>query len=168
MTTARRPSFKAAWGAFQQVRGDVKEVGKFLGGKIEINTELGRNGGYTNACPIRMSYVLNYTGFPIHAGHGFKISTGADRKNYLIRINDMVQYLKINFGAPDKVVDRPPLPDDFWDMQGIILVEGDGWDNARGHVTLWDGSHCADTCHMYGDPKNWPFSPQKASIWVLK
>lgn len=163
-----RPSFSAAWGAFQQVRKPVKEVGKVIGGHVQINTEMGRNGGFMNACPIRMSHVLNVTGFPIRAGHGFKISTGADGKNYLIRINDMVQYLRITFGKPDKVVNHVPTTEDFKGLQGIVLIEGHGWDNASGHVTLWDGAQCADTCHFSGDPENGTFTPVKASIWLLK
>lgn len=46
------------------VRVPVGEVGKKIGGNVQTNIEL-PEGGFRNACPIRMSYVLNKTGFPI-------------------------------------------------------------------------------------------------------
>lgn len=40
----------------------VADVGRIIGGNVGQNI----SGGYfENACPIRMSYVLNATGFPI-------------------------------------------------------------------------------------------------------
>lgn len=52
-------------------------------------------------------------------------------------------------------------------MQGIIGVKGHGWSNAAGHVTLWNGTQCSDTCHLMSDPDNGPFVPDTASIWKL-
>jgi hypothetical protein len=51
--------------------------------------------------------------------------------------------------------------------KGIIVVKGQGWSNARGHVTLWDGSFCSDACHLLRDPDNGLFVPETASLWVL-
>lgn len=57
-----RPSFNAAWLAFRKVNHSVADVGSIIGGNVGQNI----TGGYfQNACPIRMSYVLNATGFPI-------------------------------------------------------------------------------------------------------
>lgn len=41
------------------------------------------------------------------------------------------------------------------------------WDNAAGHVTLWNGIICADTCHLVIDPGNGKFIPDVAALWVL-
>ncbi|WP_311765917.1 MULTISPECIES: hypothetical protein [unclassified Caballeronia] len=49
----------------------------------------------------------------------------------------------------------------------MIVVKGHGWSNARGHVTLWDGSFCSDACHLLRDPDNGLFVPETASLWVL-
>ncbi|HEY0491405.1 MAG TPA: T6SS effector amidase Tae4 family protein [Telluria sp.] len=76
-------------------------------------------------------------------------------------------YLERVFGKPDKTV-RAPKPANFSGMKGIIVVKGHGWVNAKGHVTLWDGSGCSDTCHLMRDPENGPFVPEIASLWVLK
>ena len=59
-----RPSFNNAWAAFMAVKIPVAEVGKKIGGNVQRNIEM-PVGGFENACPIRMSYVLNNTDFPI-------------------------------------------------------------------------------------------------------
>jgi hypothetical protein len=162
-----RPSFKGAWAAFSEVNVPVASVGKKIGGFVQKNIELQGPGRFENACPIRMSYVLNRTGYPIAAGRSFKAVSGADQKQYLYKIEDMMNYLEYRFGKPDKMV-KAPKPSDFAGMKGIIVVKGHGWKNAKGHVTLWNGTDCSDTCHLTNDPDNGPFIPETASIWVLK
>lgn len=56
-----RPLFNKAWSLFSEVNVDVKSAGEKIGGKVKFNIE---NGIFANACPIRMSYVLNYSGTP--------------------------------------------------------------------------------------------------------
>lgn len=164
---ARRPSFNSAWSAFMAVRLPVKDVGKRIGGKVQENTELPIDKGrFQNACPIRMSYVLNHTGFPIPKSGRYSSVSGADRRWYLYKVPDMMTYLEQTFGKPDKTV-KSPKPSDFTGMKGIIVVKGHGWNNAVGHVTLWNGTTCSDTCHLMADPDNGTFTPDTASIWVL-
>jgi hypothetical protein len=158
-----RPSFNSAWSAFMAVRIPVAEVGKKIGGNVQKNVDAQI---FQNACPIRMSYVLNATGFPIVKGIGYETVSGSDKRRYLFRVNDMMDYLVRNFGKPDKTV-KAPKPTDFANMKGIIVVKGHGWSNAKGHVTLWDGTKCSDTCHLMHDPDNGPFVPETASLWIL-
>ncbi len=113
-----------------------------------------------------MSYVLNMTGFPIRKSPQYAMVSGADHHQYIYRVADMMSYLERTFGKPDKVV-KSPKPSDFVKMKGIIVVKGRGWDNARGHVTLWDGLRCSDSCHLMNDPDNGPFIPETAAIWLL-
>lgn len=160
----RRPSFSSAWSAFADVRIPVAEVGKKIGGKVQVNIEANI---FQNACPIRMSYVLNKTGFPIARSSGYASVSGADMMQYLYRVNDMMGYLEQRFGKPDKTASSP-TPSDFSAMKGIIVVKGHGWANARGHVTLWNGYQCSDSCHLMHDPDNGPFVPETASLWVLQ
>jgi len=149
------------------VRLPVDAVGKKIGGAVQKNIELGANGGFQNACPIRMSYVLNATGFPIHPSAQYAMVSGGDHRQYIYRIPDMMTYLERTLGKPDKTV-KSPKPSDFANMKGIIVVKGHGWSNAKGHVTLWDGTQCSDTCHLMNDPDNGPFIPETASIWTLQ
>lgn len=159
-----RPSFGAAWNKFLEIRVDVSDVGNKIGGKVQDNIS---SGIFQNACPIRMSYVLNYTGISIPLRDKYKVVSGGDKKYYIYRVNDMVDFLKSRFGKPDIIVQNPQ-PDSFYGKQGIIVFEGVGWSNAVGHVTLWNGNVCSDDCHFIGSPDNGTFVPSKASLWILK
>lgn len=163
-----RPKFQHAWNAFLVVRQPVSTVGKIVGGKVQYNIEIPeKDGGFANACPIRMSYVLNKTGFPIRKNPRWGMVTGADGGWYIYRVSDMMQYLESAFGKPDKTV-KSPSTSDFAGVKGIVVVKGSGWGNASGHVTIWNGTSCADSCHLMNDPDNGSFTPEIASIWILK
>ncbi|WP_312829678.1 T6SS effector amidase Tae4 family protein, partial [Pantoea anthophila] len=71
------------------------------------------------------------------------------------------------FGKPDLTV-RSPKPASFNGKQGLIVFQGNGWSNARGHVTLWNGNICSDSCHFLGGAENGTFVPDVASLWILK
>jgi hypothetical protein len=159
-----KPSFTGAWAAFTAVRLSVAGVGQKIGGNVQKNIDAKI---FQNACPIRMSYVLNMTGFPIRKGSGYETVSGGDKRLYLFRVNEMMEYLRREFGKPDKTISSPKLAD-FANMKGILVVQGHGWSNARGHITLWDGTRCSDTCHLMYDPENGPFVPGTAALWVLK
>lgn len=160
---AKRPPFHGAWVAFKSVRVPVADVGKKIGGNVQKNIDAKI---FQNACPIRISYVLNATGFPIVKSAKFQTVSGADQKQYLFRVNDMMEYLAKEFGKPDKTV-KSPTPANFAGMKGILVIRGHGWKDAKGRVTLWDGSGCSDTCHLMHDPENGHFVPETASLWVL-
>ncbi len=83
-----RPSFNEAWSAFGKVNFPVADVGRIIGGNVGQNI----SGGYfENACPIRMSYVLNATGFPISRSSPYATVSGSDKKFYIYRVNDMIE-----------------------------------------------------------------------------
>jgi hypothetical protein len=158
----RRPSFALAWAKFQEVNIPVLEVGKKLGGHVWANIE---SGVFRNACPIRMSYVLNSTGVAVPHG-GYAVVTDANRRRYLYRVRDLIRYLEKTFGRPEKTA-RSPNPAAFNAMKGILVIKGHGWNDAAGHATLWNGAVCADSCHMVADPDNGPFAPELGHLWVL-
>jgi hypothetical protein len=163
-----RPTFDNAWHVFMQVNVPVRIVGDIIGGKVKHNIDMPeKEGGFANACPIRMSYVLNKTGFTIHRAPDYATVSGGDGQWYIFRVQDMKSYLRGAFGALDKAVRCVPQPSDFSGMQGILVVQGKGWGNAGGHVTLWDGARCSDSCHLANDPDNGAFIPGEASLWML-
>jgi hypothetical protein len=162
--SSKRPSFAQAWNLFAKIRVSVKDVGNIIGGKVQVNTE---SGTFKNACPIRMSYVLNYSGFPVPAHQKYAVVSGKDGRQYMYHVNDMMDYLSSTFGAPDITVKSPHLSN-FSGKKGILLIQGHGWRDAKGHVTLWNGATCSDTCHLTGDPENGNFIPDRASLWILK
>ncbi|MDI5405259.1 T6SS effector amidase Tae4 family protein, partial [Salmonella enterica subsp. enterica serovar Lubbock] len=50
---------------------------------------------FQNACPIRMSYVLNATGFPIARNSPYAKVSGADNKFYIYRVNVFLGFIGI-------------------------------------------------------------------------
>lgn len=69
-----------------------------------------------------------------------------------------MKYLKGHFGKPDKVIKKPKASD-FKGVKGILVFTVN-WRDATGHVTLWNGNVCSDTCHF-------PVASE-ASLWILK
>jgi len=157
-----RPKFLTLWGNFISAYGDgkVTSVGNKIGGKVKQNIDLGvkePNLGFTNACALRMSYALNYSGISVTRGN-WKTVSGADNKWYIFRVKDLVTFINHSFGKPDKVVINP-TPKDFNAQSGILIFKV-SWSDATGHATLWDGSTCSDHCYF---PE-----AQEASLWILK
>jgi hypothetical protein len=160
----KRPRFSQAWQAFTIVNRPVAAVGTLIGGKVGLNI---RTGTFSNACPTRISYVLNVTGFPITArAFGHAMVSGADGRWYLYRVPDMMDHLAKTFGPPDKTV-RFPKAEHFKGKKGILAIRGHGWSAAVGHVTLWNGATCLDACHLAHDPDNGTFVPDIGSLWEL-
>jgi hypothetical protein len=157
-----RPAFSICWLKFSEVNVPVADVGAKIGGKVQQNID---GGIFQNACPIRMSYVLNYAGVPIPASP-YSVVSGADKKWYMFRVNEMMTFLEKTFGKADKSA-KAPQPTHFTGLKGLIVVKGHGWSNALGHVTLWNGSVCSDTCHLLADPDNGSFVPEVAALWKL-
>lgn len=158
-----KPSFIKAWRFFAEVNVPVKEVGKKIGGNVHLNID---SGVFQNACPIRMSYVLNKSNILIPSGKKYAVVSGKDKNQYMYRVNDMIQFLNETFGKPDVTI-KSPKESDFKGKKGIIVFSGSGWSNARGHVTLWDGLICADACHFMFSPENGSFVPEKGYLWSL-
>lgn len=114
-----------------------------------------------------MSYVLNKCGVNVPSGKKYAVVSGADKKQYMYRVNDMIEYLEEVFGKPDITINSPKNSD-FTGAKGIIVFSGSGWSNARGHVTLWNGAICSDACHFMASSDNGTFIPEKGYLWSLK
>ena len=157
-----RPAFSMMWTNFAIVygKGEIAQVGETIGGKVGENIALGFKDpklGFTNACAIRLSYSLNYSGHPILRGPWNTVS-GGDKKLYLYRVKDLLTYLNSKFGPPDKTT-KSPKPSDYYGLKGILVFDV-SWNDASGHATLWDGSSCSDHCYF-------PVAAS-ASLWLLK
>lgn len=156
-----RPLFLQAWNRYSEINVTVSKVGEKIGGNVGLNIALGEkdpNQGFTNACAIRMSYVLNYTGSKINRG-AWKTVSGKDKNWYIFRVRDFLKYMYEVYGQPDKTVVNPTVHD-FKGLNGILVFNVNGWNDASGHVTLWNGSACSDHCYF-------PLA-NEASIWILK
>ena len=109
-----------------------------------------------------MSYILNQTGTHIPALPG-KTVTGKDRMNYFFRVRDLIEFLRRRWGTP-KVVAFPPSGI-LAGEKGIILFEVNGWSNASGHATLFNGVSCYD--HCYFNEREAAYRTTKAHFWKL-
>lgn len=161
---ANRPKFREAWQAFETVNVPVKMVGDLIGDKVKLNID---NGIFNNACPIRISYVLNQTGFKITKKQNIAMSSGRDGQWHLYRVVGAIEYLQSTFGQPEVIIKGAPSYADFKDKKGILAVKGTGWGDARGHITLWNGTKCSGSCHLSESPDNGTFVPEEAYLWEL-
>ena len=115
----------------------VKEVGDKIGGKVKLNID---NGTFKNACAIRMSYAFNYSGKEIKKSDG-NVSSGADKKWYLYRVNDFINFLDANYSNKEETTNIST----FQGKKGVIVFKDCGWSDATGHVDLYDGDSVEGT-----------------------
>ncbi len=110
----------------------------------QLGGELTQSWVGPNSCVMRMSKAFNYAGktheIP-ESRKGLLTVKGADGKNYAIRVIEFIHYLHIHYRIPDLVKTGSAMkPESFSGKKGIIAWLIDGWQDARGHFTLWDGS----------------------------
>ncbi len=108
---SNKPVLGTVWSHFKVIygEGNITRIGDKIGGKVKHNIDLGVREprlGFTNACAIRMSYALNYSGITIGRGE-WKTVSGDDGKWYIYRVKDLLKFLENRFGQPDKVVNSP-------------------------------------------------------------
>ena len=146
-----RPAFSHMWNYFSDINRDVSRVGNIIGGKVEVNIN---NNIFNNACALRMSYALNRAGITIPRNESrWKTSSGADKNWYIYRVDDMVRFLNDRFGKAD-------LTKGVEHQKGVLFFNVSGWNDATGHVTLWNGVTCADKCYFH--------QSSGVQLWILK
>jgi hypothetical protein len=158
-TPLPRPKFKDMLSAFRRVHGTgtLADVANVIGGLVKTNIDAKY---FANGCALRMSYSLLHASnasIPHHSR--WKTSEGSDKRRYIFKVKHMIEYLTDTFGPPDLRTDRPAASKIFDGKQGIIAFDVDQWNDASGHVTLWDGKRCADHCYF-------PVS-KAAMLWLL-
>jgi hypothetical protein len=159
---SKRPKISEAARAFKEVYdsigGTVEAVGRKIGGKVDYNiNRLPENQKFKNACAIRLSYVLNKTGFKILQIPNETVS-GKEGNWYIYRVKTMMTHLEKTFGAPDFTY-IAPTPEKLSANRGILVFEVDGWNDATGHATIWNGIGCSDKCYFE--------KAKKVHLWIL-
>lgn len=173
--TVRRPAFRDVWDAYAEVgRMGAADVYQLVGGAV---AELYRENpaGYANACALRMSRGFNYGGYVIPSGtivpgRNIYRVRGSDEMAYILRVNDLIQYVKHNWGAADLRLSSSETGN-LVGRKGLIVMEVSGWSDATGHVTLWDGVQSGDGT-SYHDPDSGSYggrvSLTRILYWELK
>ncbi|WP_436872654.1 type VI secretion system amidase effector protein Tae4 [Acinetobacter haemolyticus] len=144
-----RPLFNELWENYP-VKMPAGEVYEMVGGNAyALYTE--NPVGYANACALRLSRSFNYGGMPIKkTTKGYKVS-GGDSKLYLLRVREMINFVENNLGKADisiKPNNNEDVSSQIQNKKGIIIFNVTGWGDATGHVTLWNGSDCGDSCYF--------------------
>lgn len=164
-----RPLFAAAWIASQQIYDPVDPIGKvvkMIGGTGARNFTLPNEKlRWKNACAVRMSYILSRSGIVIP--YSVQTVSGADKRWYFYRVTAIIHFLIQRWGKPDLIVPYPPNGGGpLAGKKGVILFEVQGWSDAGGHATLWDGTICYD--HCYFNESGARYVTTKANFWSLR
>ncbi len=129
----------------------------------------------TDTCAIRMSRALNYSGFPIPAGHrGLYVVSGGDKKHYALRVAELKTWLQTVLGPANVVPARGQKIDmnNYKGKKGIIALKihytaRPGETNAAaGHIDLWDGTQFAGEYSQQGEEQGDFDVAQDAVLWV--
>ncbi|MDY8991879.1 T6SS effector amidase Tae4 family protein, partial [Escherichia coli] len=82
------------------------------------------------------------------------------------RVKDVIAWLTRQWGKPDMIVSYPSLPvEQLANKKGVILFEVQGWSDAAGHATFWNGLTCSDHCYFNAPETN--YTTTKANFWEL-
>lgn len=162
-----RPRFQDLWRHYP-VNMPAPDVYQKVGGKA-YELYLSNPEAYANACALRLSRSLNYGGMPIPAKTKGYLVTGSDGKRYFLRVKDVIAFLKKNLGSPDiemDIKDSGNVSHKFKHNKGIIVFIVSGWGDATGHVTLWEGALCGDSCYFTHNSPS--IKTTKILFWNLK
>lgn len=152
---ANRPLFSSLWINYP-VKMAAPDVYKNVGGQA-LALFQDNPTGYANACALRLSKALNYGGMPIkQTTKGYKVK-GGDNKIYLLRVKEMIAFIENNLGKADVTLqpkNNQDVSSQLVNKKGIIIFKVSGWGDASGHVTLWNGNDCGDSCYFTHNQPN--------------
>lgn len=136
------------------------EVRKSIGGNVDKDH-------YKNTCIVRVSKALNYAKHPIPADSGdFKTRKGADGKWYGLGVQQFWEYMTKTYGKPtvyaENVNGRIPY-EKFAGKAGIIGFRVQGWKDASGHFTLFNG---CELLYIGESGTNYWTRSYKAALWT--
>ena len=116
----------------------ISELGELIGGKVLYNIENFPN--FRNTCAIRMSYILNMSGYDIpyksQSTISGDINEDGDKEWYYYKVEDLQNYIVATFGEGEiySVDNMSKLTG----RTGIICYEDCNFSDATGHIDLWD------------------------------
>jgi hypothetical protein len=130
------PSFQALSRNYPTTQNGAA-VRQEIGGGV-LDSWLGEN-----TCVIRMCKSFNYAGKAYEIPKSGRMHTvpGADGKYYAYKVLEFIEFLTTTYGRPNITSNESKISiDPFKGKTGIIAWHINGWSDARGHFTLWDGS----------------------------
>nr|WP_298659750.1 type VI secretion system amidase effector protein Tae4 [uncultured Flavobacterium sp.] len=151
------PSWNAFNSSFPTINGGympAPEVYQLVGGQL-YNSHLNNPNAYSNACAIRVSRALNYSGVTIPFISG-QTETGADNKNYFLNAKNLNAWMRKTFGVPTGSnhltglqggTNGENFPTLLSSKKGIyIMIANYPGLFATGHADIINNSHCPGEC----------------------
>lgn len=141
---------------------------------------------YSNTCALQVSYALNYGGIPLHTeikAKEYHSIYGKDKEYlYITGVINTINFLlsKSVWGNADEPYSPKSMQIkqeniDFYnnefskfDKSGVVAMIINGWDNANGHITLWNGKkkQFIDNTNYLLDKRDWVVI-EKLYFWEL-
>lgn len=185
----KRPPYDIVAANYQGIFPNDPTVDSVYFAYIYIDGEVSREHerdpyAYGNGCALRVSYALNMAGMlipkatpvlPVTKKGGKRILNGGnkyiidgDHYYYIYSVENLITFLEYSWGKADK---RMPVPKGISQLdalkkmnkKGIIAFYISGYDDATGHVTIWDGSRCLDGSNYYD-----PIAHPKQTLTYIK
>lgn len=143
-----RPNLQLMWENY--LYDSPKGVWAEVGGAVEVNGCLAEeDGGWRNACTVRLSHMLNKAGHEIPYIKGQTVS-GRDGGQYFFRLDDAQAYLMNVFGTPDfEIDDASGHWIDTPNEPGLLIMKFPGA-GFTGHTTIWNGAGTVDGVDVVG------------------
>ncbi|PIT08788.1 cytoplasmic protein [Snodgrassella alvi] len=168
-----RPLFDKAWAASEIIYNKAdnleerrQRVANIIGGLVAYNiNHPDPKLRWNNTCAVRMSYILNHSGFRIPFIPKQTVSGGDKKFKYFYRVNHLINFLYVQWDKPEIVRYPPSGGGTLIGKKGIILFEVSGWSDAKGHATLFNGYKCYDSCY-FNEPES-TYTTDRANFWSL-
>jgi hypothetical protein len=168
-----KPTLAKLWATFpDHVQfPNLRSLYTMLGGAAQRNIDAPGFGAEGNTCATRLSIAFNRSGAPISAvvatAVGAKTLGTSDGSRVIYRVADFRKYLLRTLGRP--TIDKTsPYDSAFKGKRGIIAFTVN-WNNATGHIALWNGLTYREPAHdnyaTYVSPPN--VHTTRAEFWPL-
>lgn len=154
------PSWTSFNSAFPKKNGGympAEEVYQLVGGQL-YNSHLANPSLYSNACAIRVSRALNYSGVTIPQITG-QTEKGSDNKNYFKSARNLNAWMEKTFGTPTGTnhitgaqggTNGKNFPSLLEDKKGIYIIVNayPGHAGYTGHADIINNGTCNGTCNL--------------------
>lgn len=172
------PNFKMMWKAFPDHKKypTLAALHTFIGGALARNIHSPGFGPTGNTCAVRLSYALNQATLPISKKLATRLDietlTGLDGKHYIFRVAEMKKYLTAALGVTP-ITARKDFQTAFLKQMGIVSFDVLRWNNASGHLALWNGHEFREPNHddyrfLRDNPTTLVIEPTTVAIHLWK
>ncbi|MDR1968393.1 MAG: type VI secretion system amidase effector protein Tae4 [Burkholderiaceae bacterium] len=170
-----KPDFDKLWLEFPDHTKypTLKDLYTALGGTAEKNINLPGFGPNGNTCASRMSIALNKAGAPISTASantaGVQTLGTATGSRIIFRVAELRKYLFKTLGTP-ATSSTSPYDEAFRGRRGIIAFTVN-WQDASGHIALWNGAVYREPDHddysTYVNPAYPSIRTSRSEFWEI-